>query len=742
MANKYLDFNGLSTYDNKIKQYITNKEQKITDKISKLDGLSVEGDDESGYNNLEVYNTVEVDNLITDANAYTDTKVSEISKDVNEYISKITSANAANAANQISYDDSESNIGSTNVQSALNSLSASVKPINEIKQNIGINDFSEFSKNAQYQKDDIVIYNGKLYKFTIGHTASEWDTTHVKEITLRDTINPKNISFNSDTEKIVSTNISDAINELVNKGENSTTSKISINAGYEIGADPKDTSLFGVTNNTSTIQILNNYQIQYKDNISNSSVGSKFRGTFWKVNFSELKDIKGTFLINSALGTSYYKYFVISSSVKDIINSVTIQINLTDNEFNAYNLITEALLSTNDNIKNEAQTIQNNKYFYIAVLNYYSDGKANPLTDIISIFHSPEQIAVKANNFTDNAINKINTLINDYNNKATNINCWGGTQMFGKYKLWGRNDKNIIETLNSKGWSFTSVEETFPNILQQLFNNSINVFNFGGNDETINAMFCKQGSNTLHFSTQTLIPSENNLRVPCELQDSFGNDIIFNFLNDNDNPINPCFINGIQCAISYNYVLNTMYIEKNDTNNSLNKAIQVNKTTQIILNSNKNTNDIEIFWLNEYLNGNDLENLKNIIYNLKTKKYLILGPVGGNINSENSCDIEKFYYQYFGNHFINLRDYFANYALSDFGITMTTDDDFTTEQLQKGVKSDSKACEEGSLPSTFWPMYFGETTNSKKNISDLLSGPAYAIVAYVVYNRIIQLNLI
>ena len=215
MADKYLDLNGLSIYDSKIKNYIGDKDKLLSDRIDPIDGLSVENEDTSGYNNIEVYNTKEVDYLIKDNEKYVDAKVAEISAQVNDYIKKITSTNAASAASQISYDDSTSQVGATTVQNALEQIDSSVdalsNDLNTVKQSTGLSDFEFFSTTKTYSIGDIINYNGVIYEFTMPHPSGAWNGNDARQIRMTDA---KFIKYDNTASQMSSTNVQNAIDEI------------------------------------------------------------------------------------------------------------------------------------------------------------------------------------------------------------------------------------------------------------------------------------------------------------------------------------------------------------------------------------------------------------------------------------------------------------------------------------------------------------------------------------------------
>lgn len=54
--------------------------------------------------------------------------------------------------------------------------------------NLGINDFPKFSASEAYVKDDVVVYNGRLYKFVQTHAAGPWIGIDVEPTSIKEQI--------------------------------------------------------------------------------------------------------------------------------------------------------------------------------------------------------------------------------------------------------------------------------------------------------------------------------------------------------------------------------------------------------------------------------------------------------------------------------------------------------------------------------------------------------------------------
>jgi hypothetical protein len=205
-----------------------------------------------------------------------------------------------------------------------------------------------------------------------------------------------------------------------------------------------------------------------------------------------------------------------------------------------------------------------------------------------------------------------------------------------------------------------------------------------------------------------------------------------NFTWQNPGVYNPCFINGVQCNI-----------EKVDANNykirqvNGSGALNVAKGTILTSPGNKFRHpDCAIFWC--YTNGgyssaSDLiEKIDAMIHHMNPKKFIVVGTYAWSASQVSDVkSMAKALQQHYGDNFFDTELYFTKYALTEVGITPTTNSDFTQEQLNNGALSDTYCIVNGIIPSSFWRFCYG--VDSATQNDQHLNAAGYAALAYKLY---------
>ena len=75
----------------------------------------------------------------------------------------------------------------TAIKSSITELTEDVSDLNEQKAN-KLDIATEFSELTNYNKDDLVYYEGELYEFQMNHTAGAWETSEVIQKDLSDIV--------------------------------------------------------------------------------------------------------------------------------------------------------------------------------------------------------------------------------------------------------------------------------------------------------------------------------------------------------------------------------------------------------------------------------------------------------------------------------------------------------------------------------------------------------------------------
>lgn len=248
--------------------------------------------------------------------------------------------------------------------------------------------------------------------------------------------------------------------------------------------------------------------------------------------------------------------------------------------------------------------------------------------------------------FTDQALSKLSDL--DY------ITCWG-------------------DSLTAQG--------TWTRILKQA--SGLPLYNFGVGGESSNVIASRQGglsievnNITIPATTDKVLIGTNNL-IACDgtsvrplLQGEGGG------YTESANSINPCFINGVECTLSYIQAENKYYINRNIAGSE----VIINRPTQIITNAMKNYNKgiMTIFMGQNDGVSNSIDNyirLHKLMLQFnqsKNKRFIVIVRHTG--TSDNMKDLESAVVKEFGRNAILLRPYLSQYGCADGNISPTQTD--------------------------------------------------------------------
>ena len=103
-----------------------------------------------------------------------------------------------------------------------------------IQQTVSQNMAPEFSTSTAYSPGDIVSYKGKIYKFTVAHSAGEWNASHVSEINIADGLiadtDNKLASYSTTTQTAsqISSSIANALKDYSTTTQTASTISSSI----------------------------------------------------------------------------------------------------------------------------------------------------------------------------------------------------------------------------------------------------------------------------------------------------------------------------------------------------------------------------------------------------------------------------------------------------------------------------------------------------------------------------------
>ena len=236
-------------------------------------------------------------------------------------------------------------------------------------------------------------------------------------------------------------------------------------------------------------------------------------------------------------------------------------------------------------------------------------------------------------------------------------------------------------------------------LLQQLVGTSKKIINCGVGGESAVNIPARQGAMPMYNSLDFTLPADTSL-VPVGRYDGWFYDGFFRSTYDDAycsfllqgegrdfNTINPCFVDGIECTLSYvsentNPTTGQYYIKRNqaDTARTIKAGTVVHTNAAKTL---KRHASIVFMGTNDgWVDVPDLiaRHKKMIDFANVGKNYIVIGIYGGTAKTNHALDkaafeqMEKAFAKEFGLHYINLRYYTVTNALSDAGITPTQAD--------------------------------------------------------------------
>lgn len=323
------------------------------------------------------------------------------------------------------------------------------------------------------------------------------------------------------------------------------------------------------------------------------------------------------------------------------------------------------------------------------------------------------------------------------------IACVGDSLTVGIGADKTRNKATVISVLQALGVDtsvLSTVPTPYPLVMSEIINNiDLDVVNMGVGGETINTIAARQGASPAVIQGAFVLQATAGAKTQIANSSTFPLVASFDrassvlpLIQGEGSSVNPCYIDGIPCTLSvfddsgvYRYE-----ITRNETGS---RSVLMPADTQIIMKGAKDYRNpkaaIIWCWQNGGYSTNEelIEKLEKIVSNVGTSNYIIVGLHTHTlaIRQEQERALES----KFGSRFFNWRRYVSSNALEDFGITPTTDSDFTVDQLANGVKSDTTAIAEGSLPSSFWRLVYGIDGSGENDVVHMNSA-GYLILGW------------
>ena len=277
------------------------------------------------------------------------------------------------------------------------------------------------------------------------------------------------------------------------------------------------------------------------------------------------------------------------------------------------------------------------------------------------------------------------------------IVCWGDSITWGlgyDENTYIKNESGIIDASN---WNY-------PDTLK--YYTGMDVYNLGVCGETSYEIALRQGGIRMYVEKQVTV--KPGKRIQISIVDESGNPVILENFNgyqsDNQEPENVVYINDIPFKLEYDN--GDLYISIYD--NAVNKSIKLRKGSQVITKAAHDiSGDVLVIQMGSNGGWDDYEELieqyKAMIANSGTECYIIIGDTDNpdeSIDSANYTDSpyigtddtmwEAALREAFGEHFINMRTYLLENALSITGLepTQADEDDLSQGRVPETIKYD------------------------------------------------------
>ena len=277
------------------------------------------------------------------------------------------------------------------------------------------------------------------------------------------------------------------------------------------------------------------------------------------------------------------------------------------------------------------------------------------------------------------------------------IVCWGDSITWGlgyDENTYIKNEAGIIDASN---WNY-------PDTLK--YYTGMDVYNLGVCGETSYEIALRQGGIKMYVEKQVTV--KPGKRIQISIVDESGNPVILENFNgyqsDNQEPENVVYINEIPFKLEYDN--GDLYISIYD--NAVNKSIKLRKGSQVITKAAHDiSGDVLVIQMGSNGGWDDydelIEQYKAMIANSGTECYIIIGDTDNpdeSIDSANYTDSpyigtddtmwEAALREAFGEHFINMRTYLLENALSITGLepTQADEDDLSQGRVPETIKYD------------------------------------------------------
>ena len=280
---------------------------------------------------------------------------------------------------------------------------------------------------------------------------------------------------------------------------------------------------------------------------------------------------------------------------------------------------------------------------------------------------------------SDTAGNGIVTLSD--NTAKKKIACWGDSITYGlggQENTFIKSDNGVID---ASDWSY-------PDTLK--YYTGLDVYNLGVCGETSYDIALRQGGIKMYVGKQVTV--KQGVRAQINIVDEYGSQVMLENFNgyetDNDEPANVVYINDTPFQLEADN--GKLYISV--YGDSSNKSIKIKKGTQVVTKAAHDiSGDVLVIQMGSNGGWDDYDELiqqyKSMIDNSGTECYIIIGDTDNPDESVDSAyytdssevgtddtQWEAALREAFGEHFINMRVYMLENALSTAGLEPTQED--------------------------------------------------------------------
>ena len=235
----------------------------------------------------------------------------------------------------------------------------------------------------------------------------------------------------------------------------------------------------------------------------------------------------------------------------------------------------------------------------------------------------------------------------------------------------------------------------YPAILDSLISEK-KIYNFGVGGEACGDIGARQGGIPIYINPCTIPANGSEVPItfstPGTLLSASG--LIKQIQTDIDVSVNPCIVDGVNCYLRYDLNSNRYMLHRNTP--SSNDTV-IDRPMRIFTNGYYRKKDILVIWMgtNNAADSNVAEMIirtaENMINHNSGNKYIILSLTSKLLFGDNLEIVNNKLADYFGDHYLDIRDYLLEYGLADADVTPTQQDttDISNGEIPTSLRIDT-----------------------------------------------------